>query len=192
MFLLQFVRTHIFTSTFCSLVCATACASASQRLFLWLSQAPPALQTLWRWRRWQTVRPSWPGAPAETTAAPSPITSSRPGLPSLWAGRGLTQVGIAWRGIFILYHMEYYSDNSWIPTGKFSYFSSLFSWEVRVQGHLHKEGSGDGWDSGSYFRELGVIVAAFTWSLLNHFIDLCTCLRQNQNPFHLLKWRLFG
>lgn len=77
---------------FCSVVCASACANTSQYLFLWLSQALPALQTQWRWRRWQTVQPSWRGAPAETTAAPSPITSFKPELPSLWVGRGLTQV----------------------------------------------------------------------------------------------------
>lgn len=115
MFSLQYVWVHTFTSTLCSLVCASACASPSQCLFLWLSQAPPALQTLWRWRRWQTAQPSWPGVPAETTAAPSLITSSRPGLPSLWAGRGLTQVGRTRWWIFILYRMWCYSDNSWIP-----------------------------------------------------------------------------
>lgn len=92
MFSLQNVRVYTFTSTFCSVVCASACANTSQYLFLWLSQALPALQTQWRWRRWQTVQPSWRGAPAETTAAPSPITSFKPELPSLWAGRGLTQV----------------------------------------------------------------------------------------------------
>lgn len=66
-------------------------------LFLvWLSQAPQAHQSLWQWRKLQTVQPSWPGAPVETTAAPSPITWSRPELPSLSAGRGLTQVGSTW------------------------------------------------------------------------------------------------
>lgn len=84
------MSTHI--NVYC-LYCASACISHC--LFLWLNQVRPARQTQWRWRRWQTAQHSWPGAPAETTAAPSPITSSRPELPSLWAGRGLTQVGSA-------------------------------------------------------------------------------------------------
>ena len=104
-----------------------------QRLFLWLRQVPPALQTLWRWRRWQTAQPSWPGAPAETTAAPLPITSSRPGLPSLWAGRGLTQVGSGRKMIFHL--IPDVMVFRWIPAEKFSY-----SREVRVWGQLRNGG----------------------------------------------------
>ena len=140
-----------------------------QRLFLWLRQVPPALQTLWRWRRWQTAQPSWPGAPAETTAAPSPITSSRPGLPSLWAGRGLTQVGSGRKMIFHL--IPDVMVFRWIPAGKFSY-----SREVRVWGQLQNGGSANGRDSGSDSGEREVTAAAFTWSHFNHFADLYTCL----------------
>lgn len=98
-------------------------------VFLWLSQAHPAHQNLWRWRRWQTAQPSWPGAQAEITAAPSPTTSYRPELLSLWAGRGSTQVGSTEEMLFFyfLHHVGCFTDDSRGPAGRHSCFSLLFN-----------------------------------------------------------------
>lgn len=94
-------------------VCVSACVSPPHKsLSLRLCQARPAPQTLWRWRRWRIAPPSWPGAAAETTAAPSSITSSRPGPPSPWAGRRWTQVGGAHGRIFFSYCWCWRSDEA--------------------------------------------------------------------------------
>lgn len=107
-------------------------ACTLHRLFLWLRQAPPVLQTQWLWRKWQTARPSWRGAPAETTAAPLPITSFKPELLSLWAGRGLTQVLVE-DEFSISNHMIVSSYNSKISIENSFLYPSSLTQKIRIK-----------------------------------------------------------